>query len=555
MSSSGIGRKFHFIRQIAAGGFGSVYLAKVLHGDGFARLAAVKLLHPRWSENKEIASRMRDEARLLGWLRHRNIVEVFDLTRIEGRVAVIMEYLEAVDAKIVVMRSAEAGALLPVRACLEACACVASALDAAYNRPPYAGEKPLRVIHRDIKPSNIMIDNAGTVKVLDFGVARADFDERESHTQELTFGSLEYMPPERLFFEPDSPASDVYSLGGTLYELLALEKLGKAKLRPEQHTDFIAERLDALLDRRELPPELADPLLSLLSESLSFDEEGRPSAADCVQRMRTLARRCPDASLEEWAETTIPPFVREFTEQQSAAEAELADKVLAEEPRQSIFEDSSDVFQRPPETTVEEPDDELTESDRLASARWAATKQAALADMSDLAVPTPAQSGGGAAATSGERPAPTQDPDEPEPPTRSGPSGLLMGLLILSFVGLVVGAVLAVLVLVGGITLFGGDEVPPGTPGGPAEPPPTAAAPVDGPMTTFVSALPNTKKLTVRCDEGQAQGVDRAVVGGDANDSCTVTAMDTSRKRLTVVVKKVEPRVYVCFENGVKECE
>ena len=74
MGSTGSSRKFHFIREIASGGFGSVYLAKVIHADGFSRLAAIKLLHPKWSENEEIASRMRDEARLLGWIRHKNIV-------------------------------------------------------------------------------------------------------------------------------------------------------------------------------------------------------------------------------------------------------------------------------------------------------------------------------------------------------------------------------------------------------------------------------------------------------------------------------------------------
>ena len=187
MSASGLGRKFHFIREIASGGFGSVYLAKVIHGDGFARICAIKLLHPKWSENIEIASRMRDEARLLGWLRHKNLVEVLDLTRINGRVAVIMEYLEAVDVKAIITDALDRAEAIPVRVCIEVCASVASALDAAYNRPPYAGEKPLHVIHRDIKPSNIMLDTSGSVKVLDFGVARADFAERESKTQECFF--------------------------------------------------------------------------------------------------------------------------------------------------------------------------------------------------------------------------------------------------------------------------------------------------------------------------------------------------------------------------------
>ena len=161
-------RRFHFLREIASGGFGSVYLCKVVHADGFSRLAAVKLLKAQWSDNEEIVHRIRDEARLLGLLRHRNIVDVMDLTSIDGRTAVVMEYLEAVDFRMVIAELNRQGKRIPVKAVLEAMAAVAGALDAAYNRPPIPGEKPLRVIHRDIKPSNIMLDETGMVKVLDF---------------------------------------------------------------------------------------------------------------------------------------------------------------------------------------------------------------------------------------------------------------------------------------------------------------------------------------------------------------------------------------------------
>ena len=186
---------------------------KVQNADGFSRLVAVKLLKAEWSQSEDIASRMRDEARLLGLLRHRNIVDVLDLTRIDGRAAVVMEYLEGIDLKQLNQELAKDGLVLPVGCALEVAAAVANALDAAYNRPPMPGEKPLRVIHRDIKPSNVMVDESARVKVLDFGVARSELEGRESHTQELQYGSVDYMAPERLFFEPETPSSDVYSLG------------------------------------------------------------------------------------------------------------------------------------------------------------------------------------------------------------------------------------------------------------------------------------------------------------------------------------------------------
>jgi serine/threonine protein kinase len=273
-------------------------------------LAAVKVLHPKWTENAEVASRMRDEARLLGMLRHKHIVDVLDLTQIDGRAAVVMEFLEAVDLKVLVSAHRKLDRLVPLRAVLELFAGVASALDAAYNRPPYQDEKPLHVIHRDIKPSNIMVDGEGLAKVLDFGVARAEFDTREARTAELSFGSVEYMAPERLFFEPDTPASDVYSLGATMYELLALEKLGKCKTSAGAHEKWFSERFEDLLERHPMQSEeVEDMLHDLLFDMLMFDHMGRVSAADCVTRMRGMARKVEDLGLEEWSVEWVPALL------------------------------------------------------------------------------------------------------------------------------------------------------------------------------------------------------------------------------------------------------
>ncbi len=330
MSSRETARRFHFIREIASGGFGSVYLAKVMHADGFSRLVAIKLLKAQWSDNDDVTRRIRDEARLLGLLRHRNIVDVIDLTSIDHRAAVVMEYLEAVDFRAVANAIQDSGGKMPVRAAVEAVACVASALDAAYNRPPIPGDKPLRVIHRDIKPSNIMVDETGMVKVLDFGVARSEIENRESHTQELQFGSLDYMAPERLFFEPETPASDVYSLGATLYEILALDKLGKAKGRPEKHAAFLDDRLNALQKLLGLEGEAWTVLRGLLRESLDFAHEKRPSAADLFQRARSLSRLVNDDDLGQWAERVIPPLVKAAQEAPREPNP-LADVVLPED--------------------------------------------------------------------------------------------------------------------------------------------------------------------------------------------------------------------------------
>jgi serine/threonine protein kinase len=428
-------RRFHFLREIASGGFGSVYLAKIMHADGFSRLAAVKLLHQRWSANQEIAQRMRDEARLLGWLRHRNIVDVIDLTTIGGRVAVIMEYLEAVDLKSVIQRHLQDQKTIPIRAALETVAFVASALDAAYNRPPYQGEKPLRVIHRDIKPSNIMVDETGTVKVLDFGVARADFDMRESHTQELPFGSVDYMPPERLFFEPETPFSDTYSLGATLYELLTLEKLGKAKGRAERHAAFVEERLVVL---SKMLPHKSQELENLLREMLAYQHDARPASADVVQRCRALARVFEGDGVVEWGEQVVGPLVK----QQRDAPREpnpLVDSILTEDGAGLVGSDSEPVnpfrsaeeaimaryeteppstkVSVPPPEPVEEEDETVVGAD---DARWADLLASVRQELQSRPEPAPQESiqqnlADTMIATAGEEPVVEQTFVEPAP--------------------------------------------------------------------------------------------------------------------------------------------
>src|SRR5262249_41301452 len=156
-----------------------VYLAEQISADGFQRIVAVKLLHAKWSSHDEVVMRTRDEARLLGLIRHQHIVKVEDLTSIDGKCAIVMEYLEGVDLKFIIAFLRDKGQEFPRAALFETMLGVASALDAAYNGTPNAGSPPLKVIHRDIKPSNVFVTIPGAVKLLDFGTARANFAERE----------------------------------------------------------------------------------------------------------------------------------------------------------------------------------------------------------------------------------------------------------------------------------------------------------------------------------------------------------------------------------------
>ncbi|MEC9391418.1 MAG: protein kinase [Myxococcota bacterium] len=365
-------RQFRFIRPIARGGFGTVYLCKEEHNDGFSRVVAIKLLNAQWTDVDEVSSRIRDEARLLGLLRHRNIVDVYALTSIDGRSAVVMEYLDAVDLRYLMGHCRSVEARIPARVALEMVAAVANALDAAYNRPPKKGEKPLRVIHRDIKPSNIMIDGAGVPKVLDFGVAQSDIASREASTQELQFGSVEYMAPERLFFEPETPSSDVYSLAATLFELLTFERLGKAQGRASTHDAHLANRLSFLRGCIDVPPEVAAGVEALLLRALHFEHTHRPDAATFCQDAKQLARRIPTDDMVAWCEATVP----------AAVEAAMARSVEVEPLSDAILREDSAVLQPldPTAETLRSPAIQRAVPSRE-SDRAAALRRGALAEL------------------------------------------------------------------------------------------------------------------------------------------------------------------------------
>ena len=385
------GRQFRFIRPIAAGGFGTVYLAKEEHADGFSRVVAIKLLNAQWTDSEEIGGRIRDEARLLGLLRHRNIVDVYDLTSLDGRSAVVMEYLEAVDLRYLIKQLETRDARIPVRVALEIVAQVAHALDAAYNRPPMKGDKPLRVIHRDIKPSNIMLDAHGLPKVLDFGVAQSDIVSREANTQELQFGSVDYMAPERLFFEPETPASDVYSLAATLFELITGERLGKAQGRASKHDAHLASRMSFLRGAISASPEVGAALEALLLHTLHFEHDQRPDAATFCQDARQLARRIQEDDLVVWCEQVMPEVV-EGAQKRAEGTEDLSNTVFTEDSvvREMHTSEMASVRDVPEPVTARE------------SARAAALRRGALAELersSDIAI-APAtgapQDGGGA---------------------------------------------------------------------------------------------------------------------------------------------------------------
>ena len=286
-----MGREFRILKTLGQGSFGAVHLVEVRDDQGFVQNLAVKWLRPEWSTDPELLGRLRDEARLLGLLQHDHVVRVHGISRIEGRLAILMEPVDGVDLSHV------EGAV-PLRVVIEVAMAVAGALHAAWETVPLGNEGPLRVVHRDIKPSNIMVTPLGAVKVMDFGVARATFEARESDTRSQQYGTARYMAPERWLEGVAEAPSDVFSLGITLLELILGEPVSRLRLAPQ---GFSADL--AALCARVPVVEVA----ALITEMCSYKPENRPTADQIVGRCELLAGTLEPPTLRGWAQAKALP--------------------------------------------------------------------------------------------------------------------------------------------------------------------------------------------------------------------------------------------------------
>jgi len=182
---------------------GTVFLAE---DERLGRLVALKLLRDSLAGDERLVERFRREARSAAALSHENIARVFDYGEEDGCHFIAMEYARGRDLARVLR---DEGALEPARV-----ASIGAQAAAALGHAHAAG-----VIHRDVKPANIMLDDNDHVKVTDFGIARANGETTLTATGAL-LGTALYLSPEQAAGEPAGSASDVYSLGIVLYELL-----------------------------------------------------------------------------------------------------------------------------------------------------------------------------------------------------------------------------------------------------------------------------------------------------------------------------------------------
>lgn len=290
-------RSLTFQRIIGAGAMGTVYHAELKVSRGFSRQCAVKVMKATSPDQEHFRARMRDEARLLGMLQDEQILGVSELISIGNRDMVIMEYVEGVDLSDIV-----GGRPVPPRALTELGAELAGTLHRAHGAVhPTTGE-PLRIVHRDVKPANVMVTARGGVRLLDFGVARAAFSSRESQTQGLVLGTLNYFPPEILSGGDPTPAVDIYGLGLTLWECATGKDWGSPQVHRQRFERRVTQRLS------EIGPEYA-ALKHVLEATMLWDHASRPDGREVERLLLAAADACTGEGLRTWARDVVPSML------------------------------------------------------------------------------------------------------------------------------------------------------------------------------------------------------------------------------------------------------
>jgi eukaryotic-like serine/threonine-protein kinase len=285
-----IAGRYELEELLGTGGMSSVFRAR---DSQLERRVAVKILHQHYAEDPEYLERFRREARAVAKLSHPNIVTVIDRGDDDGRQYIVFEHVDGENLKELVLRTGR----LPVRRALELALGVADGLAFAHERG---------LVHRDVKPQNVLLNREGEIKVTDFGIARSLHMDHGVTQTGTVLGTGEYLAPEQASGKPVSAATDVYSLGVVLWELLAGDV-------PFVGENFVAvalrhvnEPAPSLHERR---PDVSPRLEAAVDRALAKDPAHRfPSMTAFAQELRACLAEVegdPPPPIEEDAGATL----------------------------------------------------------------------------------------------------------------------------------------------------------------------------------------------------------------------------------------------------------
>jgi serine/threonine-protein kinase len=216
--------RYRVTERIAAGGMAEVFKGVAESLQGFRKNVAIKRILPNLTKNEKFVTMFLDEARLSLFLQHANIVQVFDIGRVDDTYFIVMEYVDGVDLKAIFEWRRRIRKRLTIGQTLYMIMEVCKGLAYAHDLTNPETGRPLGIVHRDISPANVLISRNGEIKLADFGLAKAA-SQVEATDPGVVKGKMSYLSPEAARGENVDQRADIFAVGILLYEALTSKRL------------------------------------------------------------------------------------------------------------------------------------------------------------------------------------------------------------------------------------------------------------------------------------------------------------------------------------------
>jgi serine/threonine protein kinase len=269
--------RYQLLSRLAVGGMAEVYLARQGELSGFKTLVVVKKVLPHLAVNPDFVAMFLDEARIASMLNHPNVVRITEVGRAADQYFLAMELVQGMPLTSLLKHGEKTKTLLPHNLSALIVANTAAGLHHAHQLTDAAGNL-LGLAHRDVSPQNIMISFEGSVKVIDFGIARALGRLGDTNSGSLK-GKLGYMAPEQARGEPVDARGDIFSLGVVLWECLAGHRLFLRQNELATLRAVVYEPIPSIVEHADVDPALR----AIVERSLARDVEERFQTAEEVR--------------------------------------------------------------------------------------------------------------------------------------------------------------------------------------------------------------------------------------------------------------------------------
>jgi serine/threonine-protein kinase len=269
--------RYTMLERLGGGGQAEVFKGVAETLQGFRKSVAIKRVLPNLATNPRFVAMFLDEARLSLFLQHANVVQVFDVTKApDDAFLLIMEYVDGCDLKAAIEREAQRGRLIDPRLAVYIIVESCKGLHYAHALEHPETGQPLHIVHRDVSPPNIMLSKNGEVKIVDFGLAKAN-SQVEQTDQGVVKGKFSYLSPEAAWGLEVDARTDVFAIGIILWEMLSGRRL------------FYGDTAYATV---ELVREARVPSLTALNPNIDAELDGivrTALARDPAQRFQSAA--------------------------------------------------------------------------------------------------------------------------------------------------------------------------------------------------------------------------------------------------------------------------